>query len=139
MEGPQLPAGELACADQACLPRESGAAVGENVDQGQLELKIGRFERIIRSRKEVDLALRPADDPNGFPEVRLGMPGRVDQRHEYLLVALPPARNVILHNRYCAATITSANVDYDRPRFLPIKLRGLEGSQTETCVQLNPG
>ena len=71
-----------------------------------------RFRRLRRIRhhktavrvrqvkcQEVDLALHPADDPDRFTEVRLGMPGRMHQRHEHFLRSLPTKRDVILHDR----------------------------------------
>jgi hypothetical protein len=50
-------------------------------------------------REEVDLALDAADHTDSFAEVRLGMPRRMHKRNEHLLCPLPPAGNVVLHDR----------------------------------------
>jgi hypothetical protein len=50
-------------------------------------------------REEVDLAFDPTDDSNRLAEVGLGMPRRMNQRDQHLLGTLPPARDVILHDR----------------------------------------
>src|SRR5271163_4217837 len=68
--------------------------------------RIADHEAGIRMRQvkseEVDLALGATDDADGFTEVCLSMPWRMHQRHEHLLRPLPPAGNVVLHNRYAA-------------------------------------
>ena len=52
--------------------------------------------------EEVDLALDATDDANGFTKVCLSMSWRMRQRHEHLLRPLPPASNIVLHDRYAA-------------------------------------
>ena len=53
-------------------------------------------------RQEVDLAQGATDLGQCFAKVSLGMPRRVRERHEHLLAALAPARDVILHDRNAA-------------------------------------
>jgi hypothetical protein len=50
-------------------------------------------------REKMDLALNAADDANRLTEIHLRMPRPMNQRDEHLLAPLPPARNVILHDR----------------------------------------
>ena len=50
----------------------------------------------------MDLALLPANDPDGFAKVDLRMAGRMHQRHEHLPGSLAPASHVILHDRDAA-------------------------------------
>ena len=68
--------------------------------------RIGRHEAGVRVRQveceEMDLALRPADDPDGLPKVDLGMSRRMHQRHEHLPRSLTPACHVVLHDRDAA-------------------------------------
>ena len=68
--------------------------------------RIGRHEAGIRmrqvEREEVDLALHPADDADRLAEVGLRMPRRMRQRHEHLLRPLPPAGDILLHDRDAA-------------------------------------
>ena len=52
--------------------------------------------------EEVDLALDTTDDADGFTKVCLSMPRRMHQRHEHLLHPLPPASDIVLHDRYAA-------------------------------------
>ena len=52
--------------------------------------------------EEVRLPLDPADDHDGLAEVRLGMSGRMRQRHEHLPPAAFALAHVILHDRVAA-------------------------------------
>lgn len=52
--------------------------------------------------EEVRLLLDPADDDDGFAEVRLRMPGWMRQRHEHLPPAELPLAHVILDDRVAA-------------------------------------
>jgi hypothetical protein len=52
--------------------------------------------------EEVDLALDATDDADGFTKVCLSMSWRMHQRHEHLLRPLPPASDIVLHDRYAA-------------------------------------
>ena len=53
-------------------------------------------------REEMDLALDATNDADRLAEVGLGVPRRMHQRHEHLLRPLPPAGDVVLHDRDAA-------------------------------------
>src|SRR4030081_204162 len=68
--------------------------------------RIADHEAGVRMRQvksqEVDLALNATDDADGFTKVCLSVPWRMHQRHEHLLRPLPPAGDIVLHNRNAA-------------------------------------
>jgi hypothetical protein len=53
--------------------------------------------------EEVRLLLDPADDHDGFAEVRLRMPGRMRQRHEHLPPAAFALPHIVLDDRVAAS------------------------------------
>jgi hypothetical protein len=75
-----------------------------SIAEGLLALgRIGHHEAGIGvrqvEREEVDLALHPADDADRLAEIDLRVTRRMRQRHEHLPCPLPPADNVVLHDR----------------------------------------
>src|SRR5439155_4808071 len=71
-------------------------------------------------RKEVDLALHPADDADRFAEVGLCMSRRMCQWDKHLPGPLTPAGNVVLHDRDAArkAVLVSKPLEYPLGRML---------------------
>ena len=62
--------------------------------------------------KKMDLARYAANHRHRFAEVRLGVAGGMDKRHEYLTRPKPPLTNVVLHdaNRVKTRAVTGMEV-----------------------------
>src|SRR3981081_3779480 len=84
-------------------PKNANARTWPSPEGFRCLCRIAGHEAGVRMRQvkseEVDLALDATDDADGFTKVCLSMPRRIHQRHEDLLRPLPPAGDIVLHDR----------------------------------------
>src|SRR4030088_2982531 len=93
--------------DRLGNPAEEGERPDVAVAEGfRCLCRIADHEAGVRMRQvkseEVDLALDATDDADGFTKVCLSMPRWMHQRHKHLLRPLPPASDIVLHDRDAA-------------------------------------